>query len=171
MKNQIEIPIVFALFLILICSSCAAIEKSLAKKNITVENGAVPPDIGKDSTILLVVVQGKNQMKKLLMKHTTNEYNGEYKFIEAGEQYMDQYSDTSKYRYVFDHYIKIISGYVDPTDFKTQGRKIKSKRFFIEDKASYMRHECYFGSSIYGKVIQAYMIRLEERRLVNTGTK
>ena len=156
----------FTLILMLMAASCGSMVKSKALTKITIENNAIPPDFGRDKTILLCITSGKNSYDKYLKKHVTKEYHGRYAFISEGELNSDKYSNTNTYRYVFNRnliYHKS-SSYNNSTG-RWEERTTTSSLFYIIDRMDNRVYKSPMTSSFFGKMIQAYMINLEGERL------
>ena len=129
--------------------------KSYALSKITVENGAIPPDFGKDETILLCIVYDRRSYDRYLKKHVTKRYHGKYEFVERGNVH-EKYANASKYRYKFYHE----KTYRNYPNHGTTG----SYSFYIEDRLKNATYYCPISSSFFGKTIKAYMINLEKKR-------
>jgi len=63
----------FYLVIAFCCQSCiflvGPLAKSQAKKNLTVEKGAIPPDLGMNGTYVVGVLEERESRDKYLKKH------------------------------------------------------------------------------------------------------
>ncbi|MEI6881653.1 MAG: hypothetical protein WCK82_10060 [Bacteroidota bacterium] len=147
----------FILFQLLFCltlfSACFCV-KIAAKSDTTVKSKAIPPTFGQEKTILLIPFSTTKRYNKLVKKHATKRYHGEYIFLEMNDIYTEKYKDVHKYRYIFS------SEFYTPFNSSTN----KSK-FFIIDRVTNETFYCPASSSFYSGVIEAYMINLERVRL------
>lgn len=154
---------IMALVLTFSLSSCGQLVKSMAVKRATVSRGAIPPEFGKEKTVLLCMITGKNSYDKYMKKHVTAQYHGEYEFVLPKDLEAENYKDVSKYRYVFD---RDKSSYSRYTPQKASGQTTyTTSSYFIFDRKTNKTYEFSMTSSFYAKIIQGYMIGLEKERL------
>lgn len=151
--------------LLLLTTSCGIFVKSLAKSQITVERKAIPPDFGKDNTVLLCIIKGKKSYDKYMKKHVINEYHGKYEFVLKKDLYDDKYDDTSKYRYLLDLNKIEYSNYAYSGRDEWRTNYVTTAAYYILDREENLTYESPMTSSFFAKIIQAYMINLEKERL------
>ncbi|WP_353778659.1 hypothetical protein [Winogradskyella sp. 3972H.M.0a.05] len=149
-------------------NSCGAIVKGSASKKMTVENGAIPADFGKDDTVLICVLKGRNSRDNYMRKHIKKNYKGKYEFVLQSDVYSHKYDDRDKYRYLFDYN----AGSMRSTSYSNltgeiETRHLPTSSYYIMDRKS---NEYYFSnisSGFFSKLIQAYSINMEKVRLSN----
>lgn len=135
-----------------------------AVKNFTVEKNAIPADFGKEETVLLCVIHGKNKYDKYMKENVKKEYHGKYEFVLRKDIDTKKYNDKNKYRYIFDE---------DKSTYKIDGTKpaannsVSTMIYSIYDRKEDKSYSSGFSSSFFAKSIQAYMINLEQVRKKN----
>jgi len=158
-KNLIIVLLVLGL------SSCGSMVLNQALKNYTVEKKAIPENFGKGNTVLLCVIHGKNKYDKYMKENVKKEYHGEYEFVLKKDIDTDKYSDTDKYRYVFD---EGTSSYkINPTSNTYANNSVSTMKFSIYDRKEDKLYSSGFSSSYFSTSIKAYMINLEQQRIKN----
>ncbi|PWJ28750.1 hypothetical protein [Sediminitomix flava] len=158
----------FLITILFICTSCGAYVKMRAISKITVENDAIPPDFGTEETILLCVITGKKGYDKYMKKHVSNEYHGKYEFVMRKDINSDKYQNTSKYKYLFDFeklQYKTTHSADTPSGFETI--TITTASYYLFDRDENITYKCPNTSSYFSRIIQAYMINLENERIKN----
>lgn len=158
--------------IILLCSlsllATSCLTKKIAVSNITVERKAIPPDFGEDESTLICVISGKNSYDKYMKKHVTNEFHGKYEFVLEDDLNLEKYNDTITYRFVFDR--KIRKGQTSSFNYDTNkydSSPTYSNSYFITDRKKNKTYQCPIRAASFSKLIEAYMINLEEVRLKN----
>lgn len=162
LKNTISLASMFCLFLLVAFSFTSCMQQSMASSRMTVESGSIPPNFGKEETVLLAVTYNKPSYDNYLKKHVTELYKGAYVFVDKEALNDPQYSDAQKYRYIFDY------------DLKTSGHgadKTYAYDFYVIDRAEDKKYDAKFTSSFFSKLIQAYMVNLENQRLAMAQPK
>lgn len=158
------------LLLLLVCftmQSCyylgAAIEAPKMRREYTEKNDAIPPDFGKNNTVLILKKRGGSYNRPL--KSAIKKYLGEYVYLESKENVDEKYQDKSKYRYVFDYTNgKSFStttkyGNLAPTtDTKTL------KKFFIYDRLLDKTYQSGAEFHQFQKGLKVYFENLEIKR-------
>ena len=142
--------------------------KKRAIKKITVENGSIPANFGKEDVTIMCVLRGAKMFDKYMKKHVSNEYHGKYEFIAKGEVDSEKFKDKSTYRYIFNYRetpYEITT--VDPVSNVPKQVTFMASTYFIYDRITYKRYEAPFTSRYSLKIIQGYMINLEKERLKN----
>lgn len=145
----------------LVLQSCfvrKGIESNAAKSEFTVENDAIPPDFGKDeNTVLIGILRQRKSYDKWVKKAFEN-YNGEYLLLSEFELSKPEYSDTEKYRYVFD--------YSDGSLYRNGRYNSGSyKRFFIKDRLEDKMFQSGAEFTFFAKAMEVYVQNLENKRL------
>jgi len=133
----------------------AAIAKRKAKKELTVDNRAIPADFGKNKSTMLVVKTGKKSYDKYLIKNF-EEYVGDYRIVSAEALDSAKYSNKTQFRYVFNFKFEahIITGY------DGSASTINVRRFSIQDRKDGILYQSPITSSYFGKVMKAYIENL-----------
>ncbi len=152
-------------------SSCGAIVKSKANKYLTEEEGAIPPDFGKENTTLLFITH-RNSYNKYLKKNTRKIYQGDYELISKKEfESNSKYEDISKYRFVFD-YSAVSPGYtVIRGDGSMRDPLYDVKKFRILDRKSEKEYVSKMTSSFWSKLQKVYLKNLNEKLLSEQQSK
>lgn len=146
-------------------SSCtifigAAIAKGVAKRNITVEKGAIPPDFGKSKHTLMAVKTGKNSYDKYLIKNF-EKYQGEYVIINPEDTESSAYADLEKYRYRFEFLFEEHGLLNAPgPNASSSNNTATVRRFLIYDRLKDEVYASRITSSFYSKVMKAYIENL-----------
>jgi hypothetical protein len=156
--------ILLLLFVSLTMQSCFIIksmESSNMRSGLSEKNNAIPPDFGKDNTVLLIVLRGYEAYDKYAIKAAKG-YLGEYKLIKQNELSDEKYSDLSKYRYVFD-FIEGSTKSVYYTDTKLTSN-YTLKNFFVYDRKINKMYNSGSQSSFYALLMKAYFENLEAKR-------
>jgi hypothetical protein len=88
-----------------------------------------------------------------MKKNITTNYFGKYEFVSIIEASMDRFRDHDKYRYMLDRVLD------------DNGLEYPSSRFFILDRKMNKKYVSRVTSGNFGKLISAYAIQLEKKRL------
>jgi len=90
------------------CGGSLYIQKSAYEKS-TIEAQAIPPDLGKDSTILLCTIKRQAPALTRAFKEIIQEgYHGAFEFVEESDFYTNEkYLDFNTYRFVLDTEIDV----------------------------------------------------------------
>lgn len=139
----------------------APITKSKATKNLTVEKNAIPPDLGRDDTYVIGLLDERRSRDKYLIKHIEKNYKGKYVFSTEKDLTV-KYADVDTYRYVLKY--KRINNTVY---YNTSMTDVPSSNYFIYDRKEDKIYNSGFHSGMFGKVIKAYAQNMEKQRLVN----
>lgn len=178
-----KITLLFLLLISMMLQSCvmliaAPIAKGKLKKNLTVKNHAIPPDVGLKDTYIMCILTGRNSRDKYLRKNFAKEYKGKYVFVTESEAISEKYSDVDKYRYIFT--FTRYAGSVKTTTTVTGGGMKNSNtstvtthasNYFMIDRKTNTEYNSKYSSSFYGKYILAYAMNLEKQRIVNKNRK
>ncbi|VXB37047.1 conserved exported hypothetical protein [Flavobacterium sp. 9AF] len=156
--------ILYLFFCCLFLQSCfvgKAIEVPKLKEKFSEENNAIPPDFGKDDTILLVMLRGRKSYDKYVLKAVQNNYFGKYIFVEAKDFYAGTYADREVYKYIFDYTDGSTS-----TALYSDGMQssVTAKRFYVKDRLNEKMYQSGAESAYFAKALEAYFINLEEKR-------
>lgn len=174
-----KITLAFLFIIAFICQSClflvtGPIVKSNLKKNLTVEKNAIPPDVGKDDSYIVCILQGRESRDKYMRKNFSKEYKGKHIFLKESELKTEKYSDVDKYRYVFT-YTRINGSTTVRTtvsgggmnNSNTSNVSTPSSNYFIMDRKTNTEYNSGYHSSYFGKYILAYATNLEKQRQLN----
>jgi hypothetical protein len=147
--RQIKL-ILLSISFLLFFNSCGSIVKNIAIKKMTVENGAIPQEFGKDETILICVLKGRNSRDKYLKKNIKENYKGKYEFVLESELSSDKYKDTDLYRYLFDFRTEFITshGYNNVTN-KMQIDHVPTSIYYILDRKTKKYYESGVSSGFF----------------------
>ena len=145
-----------------------ALIKKKGLRELTVENGAIPPEFGVTDSTLVCIIRNRNGYDKHMKKHVANEYHGKHTFatwdeVDAG----GEYGDVDSYRYVFSGDIREIDGGDNGPFMNT---KMTTESFYIYDRKDAKTYRSPFTSSFFAKVIQAYVINLEKERVKGSSS-
>lgn len=165
--KQLSNNIIVCLFSFLILctlSSCiflimGPIVQAKARKELTEEKGAIPPDFGKDKSTLLVVKTGINSYDKYLIKNFKS-YVGKYQIIESADTASSKYTDKVKFRYKFD-YNDNVNTMVVYSDGSSMPLVVR--RFYIYDRALSKSYSADMTSGYFSKVMKAYIENLNKK--------
>lgn len=139
------------------------IAKSQAKKNLTTEKKAIPPDLGKEGTYVVCILQERESRDKYLRKYFNENYKGNFVFSTKAEL-TTKYADVEKYRYMFT-YARLEGQVYHVNDGSTT--TVPSSNYFIYDRKADIEYNSGFHSGFFGKTIDAYTANMEVQRLAN----
>ncbi|MBN8642256.1 MAG: hypothetical protein J0L86_10640 [Flavobacteriales bacterium] len=156
------------LFINFLFTSCGAIVKSAAVKEMTVEKNAIPADFGAGNTTLICVLKGRNSRDNYMRKHIKNIYKGKYEFVLESDLNSSKYSDKNTYRFLFDYDAGSTSsvGHNNVTG-RTEAMSLPTSSYYIKDRKNDKIYHSNFSSGFFSKLIQAYVINMEKVRLQN----
>lgn len=140
-------------------SSCRLFVNAVAKGKLKEANGAIPPDFGKNSEVLIVALTGDPKFEKVMLKIVPNKYRGESLLLYPKEIKADKYSDLNKYRYIFTY--EKGSDYVDRGTGK---HAFTTKQFYVLDRRENKKYLKKFTSSWWPSVAKAYLKNLDKKR-------
>ncbi len=156
----------------------APITKSKATKNLTVEKNAIPPDLGRDDTYVIGLLDERRSRDKYLIKHIEENYKGKYVFSTEKDLTV-KYADVNIYRYVlkykrinntvYNHNFRdnLPSSFSNSNNNSNTNTNVRSSNYFIYDRKEDKIYNSGFHSGMFGKVIKAYAQNMEKQRLVN----
>jgi len=181
MIKQLFFKAILFLFSITLLSSCGAIVKSKAQKHVTVEEGAIPPQLGSDGTTMLFITY-KQSYNKYLVKNVKKRYQGRYEFVSREEfESNNKYGNADRYRYIFDYSERpagnrikrntITTGDFDITTIRTRPALFKVKKFAIVDRKENKVYACNMTSSYWSKLQKMYLNEIELVRARNSAEK
>ncbi|WP_298892469.1 hypothetical protein [uncultured Psychroserpens sp.] len=153
--------------LFLLCMSCGLGINSAANKYLTVEQGAIPPEFGKDGTVLLLIEDADSNLwyKKYVNKRAKESYTGPYKIILYDELETMAYSDKEKYRYVF-----LSDNTADIQHLTKTGQSSSEwKYFLVYDRVTEKQYKSKTAPISWNKFMGAYFKKLDEKRMANGG--
>ena len=134
-----------------------------AKSQIFSPVGAVPPDLGKEATTILIVETERDMVNKAFDDVFTKTYKGSFEII-SDNYGSKKYSDVKKYRYVFQTFIKFIDarGFGDsrvPATYEYSYR--------VLDRETGKTYGEEWGSDAWKNYLKKYVKKLEEMRKSN----
>lgn len=147
--------------LTLLLNSCFALKASdanNARKEYTVENNAIPPQFGQDSNEVLLCMKKNRKSYDKYLKSAAELYNGKYEIISEAQLASDKYSDTKKYRYMFDYEGGTQVHY-------SNGGTATAKRFYIKDRLEDKDYKSGAEFTFFAKVMKVYFENLEAKRI------
>lgn len=149
-------------------TSCGAIVKSSAMKEMTVEKNAIPADFGSGNTVLICIIKGRDSRDNYMRKHIKNIYKGKYEFVLESDLNSSKYSDKNTYRFLFD-YNAGSATYVGRNNVtgRTEAMDLPTSSYFIKDRKNDQIYHSNFSSGYFSKLIQAYVTNMEKVRLQN----
>ncbi len=158
--------LVMAAFLFQSCIFLAApIAKGQANKNLTVEHNAIPPDLGKDDSYVVCILENRESRDKYLKKYFKENYKGKYVFATLEEANSEKYADVNVYRYAFTYNKLHTTVHNVATNDKVAS--YSSSNYFIYDRKMDKEYNSTFSSGFFGKTIDAYTANMEKQRLAN----
>lgn len=147
----------FYLALVLILVSCGS---GNMLKTYTEENNAIPPDFGKEGTVLLLIKNNSIfNYNHFLNNAFKKNYHGNFELIEEDEINKLPYNNKEKYRYTFD--FSYGTGY---TSTYQNGHSGNFKRYYVYDRLIDKKFIKVAEFSAYAKAMKAYAINLENKR-------
>ncbi len=143
------------------CFIKKAIEVDHAKKEFTEQNQAIPPSFGKDNSVIVCILHGRNSYDKYLKIAVEENYKGEYLLIKSADLTSIEYSNKAKYRYVFDY-----GSGSSLTTIYSNGQSVTTtyKRFFIYDRLEDKKYESGAEFTYFAKAMRVYFANLEIKR-------
>lgn len=159
--------------LLVSCGIGKSKEMSKMESEFTVENDAIPPDYGKQNEVLLVVLEERKSYDKWLEKGFSNSYFGNYEFVTKEDLKSSKYSDTEKYRYFFtyekgtEYSTKYTSQDLGFKGSTTKTYTSNFKRYLVFDRLNDKKYSSGAEFSYFGKAIEVYAKKLEEKRNKN----
>jgi len=119
---------------------------------MTVENGFIPPEFGKQKTVMLVLKAGKGNYDKFLVRDFEG-YKGEIKMIKESEKDSELYKDKVKYRYIF---------YFTLEDRMVNDKPMSLKKFYIYDRLENKNYVNKYTSSDFSMMRKVYVENLNK---------
>lgn len=147
----------------LILNSCFALKASdanNAKKEFTVENNAIPPQFGQDSNEVLLCIKKNRKSYDKYLKAAAELYKGKYEIVSEAQLNSEKYSDTKKYRYIFDYNGGTQVNY-------SNGNTATAKRFYVKDRLEDKDYSSGSEFTFFAKVMKVYFENLEAKRVSN----
>ena len=141
------------------------------EKLIAKETQAIPPDLGKDKSTMLVILSPAGfQVNKAMEKAFEENYTGKYTVIRYREQFEPRYQDSVKYRYRFQVYINMEPGQFTRSrsqgGFERQGPS-NNYSFGVWDMFTGKDYNLSIAGPAYKKLVEPYVKKLEEQRKKN----
>lgn len=169
--NNLGKLIKFFLFMVLIgsLSSCGALIKGKVNTYATVERGAIPENFGKEGSFVLFVTHQRSY-NKYLKRNVKKVYGGNHAFVTIEELGSAPYSDTMKYRYIFDYTYRDYTYWSANETLHGQGGGYGTgqvKRFKIYDRQDKKEYSLKLTSGFWSKLQRAYLKKLENQRKSN----
>jgi hypothetical protein len=163
--KRLYLPLLITVFSFsFLVSSCGFIVKSKARKRITEESGAIPPDLGKDNTTMIFLLY-HGSYNRYMKKNVKRRYIGDYVFLDKNTYRTDEtYQDIEKYRYVFGfdylYYTRVSESMDFDDNFERQSRV---KKFFIHDRKLDSVYRPTITSGLWSKLQKVYLDKLSEK--------
>jgi hypothetical protein len=146
-----------------ILTSCGAIVKGKANKNLTEEKGAIPPEFGSEKTTILFITH-KRSYNKYLKKNVRKIYKGDSEIISTEELNSNtKYDNIEKYRYIFDYDYKSYT--YTRSDLSSGSGQVKT--FYILDRKNGTKYFSPMTSSYWSKLQKIYLKKLNEKLNIN----
>lgn len=137
-----------------------------AKSQIFSPVGAVPPELGKEPTTILIVETEREAVNKAFEDVFTKNYKGSFEIIGDGGYASKKYSDTKKYRYVF----QTIITFVDAKGFGDSRQPATYEYSYrILDRVTNKIYGDEWGSDAWKNYLKKYVKKLEDMRKTNAG--
>ena len=146
----------------------------MARKNLTVEKGAIPPEFGKEKTTILFI-KARGGYNGYLRRNVRKNYYGAYELVTRAEYENNaKYQDITTYRYVFDFdYNRVNDRYIAPSMATMTNRSVPGnirpalyqvKKFSIYDRKTDSLYRSPMTSSYWSKLQKVYLRQLEAKR-------
>lgn len=166
--KKIFLLLVAAFFLQSCIFIVGPIVKGKLTRKLTVENKAIPPDLGFDDAYVVCIMHEKNSRDRYVKKHFKKFYKGNMVFVTAKELESESYSDAAKYRYIFDYMrhngsVQVVQA--TPTGNQISNVSTPSSNYFIHDRLTNIEYNSRISTGWFGKYIKAYSQNLEKKRL------
>ncbi|WP_196890565.1 hypothetical protein [Aureivirga marina] len=155
----------FILLISLTFSSCGALVRSNIQKDISVENGSIPEEIGQEGTTLICVLKGRSSRDKYMKKHVKKKYHGKYVFVLESDLNSDKYKDVNIYRFLFDYNANSVDTWRQNADGTSTATALPTSSYFIKDRKENKIYSPKMNSSFFSKYIEAYVIQMENARI------
>ncbi|WP_420570689.1 hypothetical protein [Kordia sp.] len=142
-------------------NSCGVLVKAKARKSITEENGAIPPDLGKENTTMIFFLYHRSY-NRYLKKNAKKFYKDDYIFLTEEEFTKNEtYRDISKYRYIFkfDYIHYTVPDFNSPSFEKRR----RVKKFYIVDRKTGITYKSKMTSGLWSKLQKVYFEKLSEK--------
>lgn len=125
------------------------------------KNNAIPTNFDKNTT-MLVIIKGRGSYDRYLKKAIKKNFKGNYVFIKDEDLNSSNYSDTSKFRYVFDY----SNGRTQTTHY-SNGQSASStwKVFYLFDRLENSKYSSGKDFSNFGLALNIYWKNIELKRL------
>ncbi len=172
MIKKYLLPLTLVFILALSLSSCGALVKAKARKNATVEKGAIPANFGEGNTAILFRTTGKKSYDKYLKRNIRMVYKGNYELASNADIKSGKYDDISKYRYIFDYEGVSYSYRSNNTVIYGPGGGTGTgtvRRFAITDRKDDKMYVMPMTSGLWGKLQRMYLMNMEAVRSQNNG--
>ena len=165
MKKPFQLLIVVLfIFSIQFLNSCGAGKEDM-RASFTEENSAIPPEFGKEKTILMCVIKDDFYYDKHVKSAVKNNYKGEYVFVNLQDTYSEKYSDKKIYRYIFDY--NEGSRHTVANAHNPRSTTYTRKVYYIQDRLNNKFYKSGAEFPSYAKAMDAYMQNLELKRISN----
>jgi len=149
-----------------VLNSCASGTPKKMLSEFSEENKAIPPQFGKNNTVLLCVIKGRGSYDNYLKKAAKKYYMGECVFVSKEEEKSPKYADKGKYRYYFDYSEGATHTQIYRNANGTIGgeNSVTWKRFHVYDALEDKKYESGAEFSHFAQAMNAYMANLETKR-------
>jgi hypothetical protein len=133
----------------------------------TEEKNAIPPDFGKQGTILLIIKNNNIfNYNHFLKSAFEKNYFGEYKIIDYDQIESKEFENKEVYRYIFD--FSRGTGYSSTYSNQSTGMSSSHvgnfKIFYVFDRFEEKKFQNKVEFSAYAKAMKAYITNLEVKR-------
>ncbi|MGH1387599.1 hypothetical protein [Kordia sp.] len=158
--KRIQLALLLPIFsIIFLFNSCATLVTDEAKRLITEESGAIPPDLGKENTTMIFLMY-HGSYNRYMKRNVRNIYKGNYIFLRKREfKNNKKYQDISKYRYVFGFEYTLL----DPEGKYFFDDNPDVKKFFIYDRKTNTTYTTEFMSSSWSRLQIGYLHNLNKK--------
>ncbi len=136
-----------------------------AKSQIFSPVGSVPPELGKEPTTILIIETEREAVNKAFDDVFGKSYKGSYE-ITSDSYAAKKYSDTKKYRYVFQTIVKFVEarGFGDSRQPATYEYSYR-----ILDRVTNKMYGEEWSTDAWKNYLKKYVKKLEDMRKTNAG--
>lgn len=155
--NANKYILIFLFSITFLLVSCGSSIRTTAINKITEENGAIPPEFGRDTTTV-VFLQYRRSYNKYLKRNVRKIYTGNYELVDEKDFLQDEkYKSIEKYRFVFDFEYK---EHVRYNSSKMRYQNYRTKLFFVLDRKTNEIYKSPIKASSWSKLQQGYLENL-----------
>jgi len=153
------------LFRTMVCSIVLLTIGFSAKSQVFSPVGSVPPELGKEPTTILIIETEREAVNKAFDDVFSKNYKGNFE-ITSDNYAAKKYSDTKKYRYVFQTIVTFVNakGFGDSRQPATYEYSYR-----ILDRVTNKMYGEEWSTDAWKNYLKKYVKKLEDMRKTNAG--